>query len=239
MIQLADWVIDMDDGRKSRFRWIDRRDTGLASGTRSPDFHGPGRGAGNSINALLDAHRLTGEPRYLDKADALIARCVHPDDDPAALDLLDAENRWSYTVFLQALGKYLEHRADRGLVDERYEYARAVLLRYATWMCAQRAPVSRCARAARVSDRNVGGAGHSQGGGLRVRRAAHARSRRARRFPRAVPTGSSTTRSRRCTQSPTGRLTRPLVLLLAYGFQRPMADAGRRGAPRCHQRRST
>jgi len=25
-------------------------------------------------------------------------------------------------------------------------------------------------------------------------------------------------------QSPTGRLTRPLVLLLAYGFQRPMAD---------------
>jgi hypothetical protein len=26
-------------------------------------------------------------------------------------------------------------------------------------------------------------------------------------------------------QSPTGRLTRPLVLLLAYGFQRPMAAA--------------
>src|SRR6185503_1589546 len=103
-------------------------------------FHGPGRGAGNSINALLDAHRLTGEPRYLDKADALIARCAHPDDDPASIDPLDAENRWSYTVFLQALGKYLEYRGDRGLVDAKFEYARAVLLKYATWMAAHEQP---------------------------------------------------------------------------------------------------
>ena len=141
VIQLANWVIDMDDGRKSRFRWIDRRDTGLASVTRAPAiFHGPGRGAGNSINALIDAHRLTGEPRFLDKAEALIARCVHPDDDPEAINPLDAENRWSYTVFLQALGKYLEYRAERGLVDAKFEYARAVLLNYAMWMCAHERP---------------------------------------------------------------------------------------------------
>ena len=158
---------------------------GLASVTRSPDFHGPGRGAGNSINALLDAHRLTGEPRYLDKADALIARCVHPDDDPATIDPLDAENRWSYTVFLQALGKYLEYRADRGLIDAQFEYARAVLLKYATWMCAQRAALSRHAGAARVSERDLGGAGHPQGRGLRVCRPPHAGRRRAREFPRA------------------------------------------------------
>ena len=67
VVQLADWVIDMDDGFKSRFRWIDRRDTGNASCTRSTDFHGPGRGAGNSINALLDAHRLTQDARYFPK----------------------------------------------------------------------------------------------------------------------------------------------------------------------------
>ena len=132
----------MDDGRKSRFRWIDRGATGIASAPGRPDFHGPGRGAGNSINALLDAHRLTGEPRYLDKADALIARCVHPEDDQDALDLLDAENRWSYTVFLQVLGKYLEYRADRGLIDERYGYARAVLLNYARWMSRHERPYS-------------------------------------------------------------------------------------------------
>ena len=59
---------------------------------------------------------------------------------PPRLDPLDAENRWSYTVFLQALGKYLEHRADRGLIDAQFEYARAVLLTYAMWMCANERP---------------------------------------------------------------------------------------------------
>ncbi|MBY0496926.1 MAG: glycoside hydrolase family 127 protein [Cyanobacteria bacterium] len=221
VIQLANWVIDMDDGRKSRFRWIDRRDTGLASVTRSPDFHGPGRGAGNSINALLDAHRLTGEPRYLDKADALIARCVHPDDDPASIDPLDAENRWSYTVFLQALGKYLEHRADRGLVDERFEYARAVLLKWALWMAANERPYldhpeklefpteTWAAQDIRKAAVFEFAARHTTDEGTRATFLA-----RADRFvDYAVMT---------LIQSPTGTLTRPLVLLLAYGFQRPM-----------------
>ena len=65
---------------------------------------------------------------------------MHPDDDQAALDPLDAENRWSYTVFLQTLGKYLDYRADRGLVDERYGYAREVLLNYARWMSEHERP---------------------------------------------------------------------------------------------------
>ncbi|MGH9218097.1 MAG: hypothetical protein ACRD1W_02275, partial [Vicinamibacterales bacterium] len=140
VIQLANWVIDMDDGWKSRFRWIDGRDTGYASGTRSADFHGPGRGAGNSINALLDAHRLTSDNLYMEKAEALIARCVHPDDDIDALGLLDIENRWSYTVFLQVLGKYLEQKAERGEIGPRFEYARRVLIKYAVWMAANERP---------------------------------------------------------------------------------------------------
>ena len=43
-------------------------------------------------------------------------------------------------MFLQALGKYLEYRAERGLVDAKFDYARAVLLKYATWMCAHERP---------------------------------------------------------------------------------------------------
>ncbi|MDO8677227.1 MAG: hypothetical protein Q7R30_01500 [Acidobacteriota bacterium] len=43
-------------------------------------------------------------------------------------------------VFLQTLGKYLEHRADRDLIDDRYEYAGAVLLRWARWMCVAERP---------------------------------------------------------------------------------------------------
>jgi len=221
VIQLADWVMDMDDGRKSRFRWIDQHDTGLASGTRSPDFHGPGRGAGNSINALLDAHRLTSHPRYLAKAAALIARCAHPDDDLEALELRDAENRWSYTVFLQALGKYLEYRADRGLVDEPYAYARAVLLTYARWMWAHERPYldtperlehpteTWAAQDIRKAAVFEFAARHADDANWRGRFLVMA--------DRFVDYAVGTLQA-----SPTGRLARPLVLLLAYGFQRPM-----------------
>ena len=223
VIQLATWVVDMDDGRKSRFRWIDRRDTGLASVTRSPDFHGPGRGAGNSINALLDAHRLTGEPRYLEKADALVARSAHPDDDPAAIDPLDVENRWSYTVFLQALGKYLEYRAERGLIDAKFEYARAVLLNYATWMRANERPYLETPE--KLEFPNETWAAQDM-------RKAAVFEFAARHTPDAGARAAFLARADEfvdyaigmLTQAATGTLTRPLVLLLAYGFQRPMID---------------
>ena len=104
----------------------------------------------------------------------MIARCVHPDDDPAAIDPLDAENRWSYTVFLQALGKYLEYRAERGLVDAKFEYARAVLLKYATWMCAHERPYLDTPEQLEYPNGDLGGPGHPQGGGVRICGAAHA-----------------------------------------------------------------
>lgn len=221
VIQLADWVMDMDDGSKSRFRWIDRRDTGLASGTRSPDCHGPGRGAGNSINALLDAHRLTSESRYLEKADALLARCAHPDDDPDALDLLDAENRWSYTVFLQAVGKYLEHRADRGLIDEPYAYARAVLRRYGLWMCANERPYLDTPERLEFPT-ETWAAQDLRKAAVFEFAARHADDERARACFLARADGFVDYAVATLQSSPTGRLCRPLVLLLACGFQRPL-----------------
>ena len=133
-IDLARWVIDMDDGRKSVFRWLAGGSTGLASGSRSAEYHGPGRGSGNSLAALLDGHRLTREAVFLDKAEELIRRVIHPSDDVPARDLLDAENRWFYTMFLQSLGKYLDHKAELGQVDQKYAYGRMCLLHYARWM---------------------------------------------------------------------------------------------------------
>ena len=223
VIQLANWVLDMDDGRKSRFRWIDRRDTGLASVTRSPDFVGPGRGAGNSINALLDAHRLTGEPRYLEKADALIARSVHPDDDPAAIDPLDAENRWSYTVFLQALGKYLDYRADRGLIDANYEYARAALLKYAMWMCANERPYLDAPERLEFPT-ETWAAQDIRKAAVFEFAARHTTDEGTKACFLARADGFVEYAVSYLKQSPTATLTRPLVLLLAYGFQRPMGD---------------
>jgi exo-rhamnogalacturonan lyase-like protein len=143
-IVLAEWVIAMDEGATTVFRVLSQAPTGLASSTWSPDFHGPGRGAGNSVLTCLNAVRLTGERRFLDKADQLIRRCIHPLDDPAAHDLLDAERRWSYTVFLQALGRYLDDKHERGEHDLMYGYARESLRRYARWMVAMERPYLEC-----------------------------------------------------------------------------------------------
>ena len=78
VLGLADWVIAMDDGRRTVLGLIDAGATGSASSTTEPGYHGPGRGCGNSVNALLDAWLLTCDRGYLDKAEQLIRRVVHP-----------------------------------------------------------------------------------------------------------------------------------------------------------------
>ena len=97
-IDLGRWVLAMDDGHRTVFRHLAGGATGLASSTASTDYHGPGRGAGNSILACMTAYRLTGEPPYLNKARELIRRCAGPRDDFDALNLRHIESRWSYTV---------------------------------------------------------------------------------------------------------------------------------------------
>jgi hypothetical protein len=139
-IGLARFVISMDDGRRTVFSVLDRGRTGLASASGSVLYHGPGRGSGNSLNALVDGHRLTGEQEFLDKVEELIRRCTHPDDDVPARNLLDAERRWFYTMYLQALGKYLDHKAELGQLDAMYAYGRDALLTYARWMAANERP---------------------------------------------------------------------------------------------------
>jgi len=134
VLSLADWVIQMDDGRKTIFGLFDDGPTGAASATVFEDFHGPGRGAGNSVNALLDAWVLTGSEHYLLKAEDLIRRCVHPSQNPGELHLLDAEGHWSYTVFLNSLGRYLLAKRDAELFDDMYCYARDVMKTYGRWM---------------------------------------------------------------------------------------------------------
>src|SRR5262249_54447075 len=55
--------------------------------------------------------------------------------------LLDAENRWFYTMFLQALGKYLDHKIELDQFDEAYAYARETLLHFARWMAKHEHPI--------------------------------------------------------------------------------------------------
>lgn len=137
---LADWVLRMDDGSHGLLGRLDRRPTGLCSNTAHRGYHGPGRGAGNSINALLDAYSLTHNSHYLAKAEQLMRRCIHPKDNIQAHGFDDVEYRWSYTVFLQVLGKYLALKSAMGVLDDLYGYARASLLHYATWMLQHEVP---------------------------------------------------------------------------------------------------
>jgi hypothetical protein len=138
--ELAEWVCAMDDGTNTVLGLIDPGPTGLASQTADPSYHKAGRGGGNSINALLDAYELCRERRYLDKAEELIRRCIHPADDIEVLGLSDPEHRWSYLVFLQVLGKYLHIKLDWNERDYTFYYGCASLLHYANWIAQHEVP---------------------------------------------------------------------------------------------------
>ncbi len=142
VIQLADWVRRMDDGSQSLLAGLAPGPTGWASRTREDGFHGPGRGAGNSILALLDAFRLTSDRTYVDAAETILQRCIHPRDDIEGMKLHDIERRWSYVVFLQALGRYLDFKDERDETDAAFCYARDALLHYAEWMVDRETPIA-------------------------------------------------------------------------------------------------
>ncbi len=216
VLQLAQWVIDMDDGRQTVFRWLTRGNTGLASSTTSPEYHGPGRGAANSIATLLNAFRLTGERRFVEKAESLIRRCIHPTDDIAARNLLDPERRWSYTVFLQLLGRYLDEKVLRHEIDGLYAYARASLMRYASWMAEHEYPYldkpelleypteTWAAQDMRKSDVFKFAACHAHG------------AERARFLERSEFFFRTSVETLQ--RSPTRTLARAVVLMLSYGY---------------------
>lgn len=140
VIQLSNWVIDMDDGAQTLLGLVDEGPTGLATRTAENDYHGPGRAAANSLNALLDGWLLTQESRYLDKAEEIVRRVVHPEDDIEDNQLDDIERRWSYLLFLRSLHRYLELKHRYRLHDETYDYARASILHYGRWMLENETP---------------------------------------------------------------------------------------------------
>jgi YetA-like protein len=217
-ISLANWVVNMDDGTKTVLRWLSPTDTGLASASNTADYHGPGRGAGNSILTLIDGHRLTGEARYLTKAEQLVRRCIHPSDDIAALCLLDAERRWSYIVFLQALGKYLDYKIERGENDRMYAYGRDALLHYARWMAVHEYPYLDKPEILEYPT-ETWAAQDIRKGEVFTFAAQHAAGDQRTRFVERAAYFVDASLSA-LIASPTRTLARPIVLLLSNGFMR-------------------
>jgi len=97
-------------------------------------LNGPGRASGNSLNSLMDLYILTDSQKILNKAEGLIKCCISPNDSIENRELLDTENRWFYTIFLQSLGKYLDVKTECGQFDSMWYYARQSLINYAEWM---------------------------------------------------------------------------------------------------------
>lgn len=95
---------------------------------------GPGRASGNALSTLLDGFLLTNDRQYLDLAEQLIRQCISQRDRVERRDLLDIENRWMYTIFLQSLGKYLVIKEEKNELDTNFYYAHESLLHYARWM---------------------------------------------------------------------------------------------------------
>jgi exo-rhamnogalacturonan lyase-like protein len=215
ILELADWVMAMDDGSRTLLGFIDDGPTGLASKSRDADFHKPGRGAGNSINTLLDAYAISRQRRYLQFAESLIQRVIHPHDDVPALGLDAPETRWSYVVFLQVLGKYLDQKLEWGETDYLFWYARAGLLTYARWMLAHERPYKDVLHKVELPTETW--PAHD----IRKCHVFHAAARHAPAPERAAFTEKAGFYFERCLSDllsfPTAHVTRPQVILCVYG----------------------
>ena len=147
VIMLADWCLRSLAGSQTILASIKRAGRYItlliqARGGARPVFpcYPLSRGTGNTMIACLDAFEVGGGNHFLEQAEELLRGAIHPDDDIAARDLLDAENAWSYTVLLTAVSKYIDKKIELEELDEGFYYARSCLLAYAEWMCRNEYP---------------------------------------------------------------------------------------------------
>lgn len=151
LLELSQWTVSKVDGPESIKEIVKhnvkatiktvvnmlKRNKGLMSGS-SQDV--PDRASGNCVSALIDFFVLTQNRIYLSKAEEVIKKCVNPGDNIEDRNLLNAEFNWSYTIFLQSLGKYLFTKAGIGEYDNNFNYAKDTLVKYAEWMATNEYP---------------------------------------------------------------------------------------------------
>ena len=131
VIKMAERVILMDDGNHHWMSPFSAERTGAASATATDGYHGPGRGVGNSINCLIDGWCLTKDKKFIEKGVELITRMMHPQDSIESFDLGNAELRWSYTVAVQSMVRWLMIIPDGNGI---HSYIRKCLINIGDWM---------------------------------------------------------------------------------------------------------
>lgn len=136
VVQLADWISRVYEGTDTFLELLlaikNRQVAGYKnhlSGQYPLD-----RGTANYLIAQLDAWQLTQDAIYIQRIECIIFNTAHPNEDITARQLEDVENTWFYTVYLQALCRYLDAKHQIQQYDDSFYYARDTLLQYADWM---------------------------------------------------------------------------------------------------------
>ena len=142
VLKLANWITYFYEGSGTllsglqQFKNVRLSQLKQALGGKkvSPHRYPLNRGVGNYINTLIDAFYLTEDRSYIKQIEQIIRGTAHPEDDPHERQFDDIEGTWFYTVFFQAVTRYLGLKEELKEYDAGYGYARSTLLVYAGWM---------------------------------------------------------------------------------------------------------
>ncbi len=140
--QLCNWIRNFYNGdgsildRTFRLLTFDLKQNTLTNyGFKAPGFKYPlDRGTGNYLTALMDHHDLNEAPELLKEIGYVIRNTCHPKEDISLRTLDNIESCWFYTVFLQAVARFLFLKESLNSIDEDYWYARHTLLHFGNWM---------------------------------------------------------------------------------------------------------
>jgi len=142
VIKLADWITNVFEGSNTFFEFIlgvkNKNIPGLKD--KLTGQYPLDRGTGNYIIALLDAYELTNKQSYLDRVSLIIKHTANPHEDLATRNLSNIEESWFYTIFLQAVLRYLLAKKQANQFDSSFNYATDLLVHFSNWMIDNEAP---------------------------------------------------------------------------------------------------
>lgn len=92
------------------------------------------RGTGNYIQALMDRYELLSDISDIHRVSTVIQNTVSPSDNLSERNFVDVESTWFYTVFLQAVCRFISIKESLYQLDEDHYFAVASLSHYAKWM---------------------------------------------------------------------------------------------------------
>jgi len=143
VLALTKWITHFYEGTGSfveqllttKKQLIPKIKAGLRTGKVLNHTYPLDRGVGNYICALLDSFALTQDEQYINNAERVIRQTVHPADDIENRDLDNPETTWFYTIFLQAVIRYIGVTEEaQGVSTPGHTYATSIILHYAEWM---------------------------------------------------------------------------------------------------------